>query len=174
MQLQPACTTLLVSWATKQTLNKCIYIVHVLTSKVTENCLLSTLHRAKGSLPCCPLVAGGMRCHHLGGQTFQPTWPEHHQPLHSPCPRAHSHRIYANRPLLSVLSLPCCTGGSSQRASGTQLGERQTPAGSTCCAKELRKCCCSGEESAATRCEGWSPDVRGMSASHNWESCLPP
>lgn len=118
--------------------------------------------------------AEGMQCHHLGRQTFEPTRPGHHQPLHGPCPRAHSHRICASRSLLSALSLLCCTGGNSQRASGTQLRERQGPAGSTCCAKELRKCCYSGEELAATRCEGWSPDVRGTSASHNWESCLPP
>lgn len=71
------------------------------------------------------------------------------------------------------LPRPSWAGGSRQKAGGTQQ-EMQTPAVSTCCAKELRKHCYSREEPATTRCEGRSPDVGGMSASHNWERCLPP
>lgn len=141
---------------------------------MTENCLLSPLRTAKGLTPTVPLDGRGdyCTCSFLEDRPLSQHRPGHCHPLHAHCPRAHSHRICVSR--LSAPSLLCWAGGSRQKAIRTQQEERQTPTVGTCCAKELWKCCYSKGESATTRCEGRSPDVGGMSGSHNWERCLPP
>lgn len=100
---------------------------------------------------------GCCTCSVLEDRPLSQQWPGHRQPLH-----AHWHG--ARKPQdLCQQTLSLCP-----------IPPMQTPAASTCCAKELRKHCYSRGEPATTRCEGRSPDVGGMLASHNWERYLPP
>lgn len=131
------------------------------------------------SLPCCPLVAEVMHwllhMQRLGGQTSElaVTW----APPAPACSLAQGSQatgFVSADPFSLPRSSYAGLGSSRQKACGTQQEERQTPAASTCCAKDLRKHCYGGGEPATTRCEGRSPDVGGMLASHNWERYLPP